>query len=57
MEERGAQEATIGALPNWVGEAPKVNFHILGVNDQGTELFSRVVQELVALGVLGQQSF
>ena len=43
--------------PNWIWEARKVRVGILGVNDQGTELFSHVVQELVGFGVLAQQSF
>ena len=57
MEDRSAQEATIEALPNWVGETLKVSVNILSVNNQGTKLFSNVAEELVALGVLGQQSF
>ena len=57
MEECSAQEATIEALPKWIWEARKVRVDILGVNDQGTELFSGVVQELVSLGALGQRSF
>ena len=56
MEECSAQEATIEALPKRIWEARKVRVDILGVNDQGTELFSGVVQELVSLVALGQRS-
>ena len=56
MEECSAQEATIEALPQRIWEARKVRVDILGVNDQGTELFSGVVQELVSLVALGQRS-
>ena len=56
MEECSAQEATIEALPQWIWEARKVRVEILGVNDQGTVLFSGVVQELVSLVALGQRS-
>ena len=54
MEECSAQEATIEALPQQIWEARKVRVDILGVNDQGTELFSGVIQELVSLVALGQ---
>ena len=56
VEECSAQEATIEALPKRIWEARKVRVDILGVNDQGTELFSGVVQELVSLVALGQRS-
>ena len=43
VEECSAQEATIEGIPNRIREAHKVRVDILGVNDQGTELFSNVV--------------
>ena len=46
-----------GALPIGYGKLAKSESAFSGVNDQGTELFSHVVQELVGFGVLAQQPF